>query len=106
MPLCTCDGRLRPDVVWFGEMLPEDALDSAYSAAEVAELFLSVGTSAVVHPAASLPEIAKSKGAFLIEINVEPTVLTPMADLFLEGLSGKILPELFAEWMSERAKAE
>ncbi|MBU1706947.1 NAD-dependent protein deacylase, partial [bacterium] len=71
---------------------------------EEADVFLSVGTSALVHPAASLPEIAKSSGAFLFEINLEPTPLTPYADVFLEGPSGEILPELLAQWQTERTK--
>jgi NAD-dependent deacetylase len=106
VPLCHCGGMLRPDVVWFGEMLPVQALNDAFAAAEAADLFLSIGTSAVVHPAASLPEIAKASGAFLIEINIEPTALTPIVDLFLEGPSGKILPELFDEWTAQRANIE
>jgi NAD-dependent deacetylase len=104
VPLCACGGMLRPDVVWFGEMLPPEALNAAFSAAENADIFLSVGTSALVHPAASLPEIAKSSGAFLFEINLEPTPLTPYADAFLEGPSGEILPELLTEWQTERTK--
>jgi NAD-dependent deacetylase len=87
-------------------MLPVQALNDAFAAAEAADLFLSIGTSAVVHPAASLPEIAKASGAFLIEINIEPTALTPIVDLFLEGPSGKILPELFDEWTAQRANIE
>ena len=104
VPLCVCGGMLRPDVVWFGEMLPPEAVNAAFHAAETADVFLSVGTSALVHPAASLPEIAKSSGAFLFEINLEPTPLTPHVDVFLEGPSGEILPELFSEWQTERAK--
>ena len=102
VPLCPCGGMLRPDVVWFGEMLPPDAIEKAFVAAEAADLFLLVGTSAVVHPAASLPEIAQSRGAFLIEINIERTALTDLAGLFLEGPSGQILPELLAQWKAER----
>jgi NAD-dependent deacetylase len=103
VPSCSCGGMLRPDVVWFGEMLPPQALNEAFAAAESADLFLSVGTSALVHPAASLPEIAHARGAFLIEINVAPTALTPSVDLYLEGPSGQILPELLAQWRAERA---
>ena len=102
VPLCTCGGMLRPDVVWFGEMLQPEVINKAFTASEEADIFLSIGTSAIVYPAASLPEIAKSNGAFLIEINLEPTPLTPKADLFLEGLSGKILPELLKHWQDER----
>jgi NAD-dependent deacetylase len=102
VPRCSCKGMLRPDVVWFGEMLPEKASEDAFAAAERADLFLSVGTSAIVYPAASLPQIAKANGAFLIEINVERTPLTTTADLFLQGPSGEILPELLDEWRIAR----
>lgn len=94
LPKCGCGGMIRPDVVWFGEMLPHDVLQAAFEAAEAAELFFSVGTSAVVQPAASLPLIAARRGALLVEVNVEPTPLTPVADVFLQGKSGEILPRL------------
>jgi NAD-dependent deacetylase len=93
LPLCqACGGLVRPDVVWFGEMLPEDQWDASVRAAEGADLFMSIGTSGVVYPAASLPLIAKRAGAYLLEINPEPTPLTPQADEFLQGASGVILP--------------
>ncbi len=99
LPLCNaCGGLVRPDVVWFGEMLPEDAWDASVRASEGADLFMSVGTSAAVYPAASLPLIAKRSGAFILEINPEPTPLTAQADEFLQGPSGVILP-LLAEAM-------
>ena len=63
LPRCRCGGLMRPDVVWFGEMLPQEILDSAFREAEEAEVFLSIGTSAVVQPAASLPLVAKRNGA-------------------------------------------
>jgi NAD-dependent deacetylase len=91
---CTCGGLIRPDVVWFGESLPHGALEEAFSAAVHCEVFFSVGTSAVIHPAASLPLVALQHGAYLVEINIEPTILTNQADLFLEGKSGELLPKL------------
>jgi NAD-dependent deacetylase len=94
LPLCPCGGKIRPDVVWFGEMLPERELEAAFEASERAELFFSVGTSALVHPAASMPLTAKRHGAYLVEINIEPTPLTDYSDLFLQGKSGEILPEI------------
>lgn len=95
VPLCSaCEGILRPDVVWFGEMLPEDEWEASASAAEDADVFFSIGTSAVVYPAASLPLMAKRRGAFLVEVNTEPTPLTENADEFLRGPSGTILPGL------------
>lgn len=95
VPACpACGGTIRPDVVWFGEMLPEDEWEASAAAAEDAEVFFSIGTSAVVYPAASLPLMAKRRGAFLVEVNTEPTPLTQSADEFLCGPSGEILPGL------------
>ena len=94
-PRCpTCNSLLRPDVVWFGESLPEDAVATAFSAAQACELFLAIGTSAIVHPAASLPFIAREAGAIIIEINLNETALTPHADYALHAASGEILPRL------------
>jgi len=84
-PRCPCGGMLRPDVVWFGEPLSPSILDAALRAASDAEAFFSVGTSALVQPAASLPLMAKRNGGLLIEINIEPTPLTSDADFFLKG---------------------
>jgi len=105
VPTCVkCGGLIRPDVVWFGEFLPEDEWDGAVRAAESADVFLSIGTSGVVYPAASLPLMAKRRDAFLVEINPEPTPLTEHADEFLNGPSGAILPlicEKFKTFMKE-----
>jgi NAD-dependent deacetylase len=95
LPVCeACGGKIRPDVVWFGEMLPEQVIEEAFRKAEQAELFLSIGTSGLVHPAAGLPVLAKRHGAILVEINLEPTPLTELADFALGGESGKLLPKL------------
>jgi NAD-dependent deacetylase len=95
IPHCpACGGLVRPDVVWFGELLPEDEWEASASAAEGADVFFSVGTSGVVYPAASLPLMAKRSGAYLVEVNTEPTPLTQTADEFLRGPSGTILPLL------------
>jgi NAD-dependent deacetylase len=93
-PGCSCGGRIRPDVVWFGEMLPQEALDFAFRVSSQCRLFFSVGTSAVVHPAASLPLMAKKNGAYLVEVNTTPTEITPWVDESICGKSGEILPEL------------
>jgi NAD-dependent deacetylase len=85
---------IRPDVVWFGEMLPQDIWTEALQAAEECEVFFSVGTSAVVYPAAMLPFTAKRANALLIEINPQKTPLSELADHYLEGKSGEILPKL------------
>jgi NAD-dependent deacetylase len=95
IPVCAvCQGQIRPDVVWFGEMLEPEIINAAFSQSEQAEIFISVGTSALVHPAATLPVVAKNNGATLVEINIERTSLTNLADFHFNGESGKILPEL------------
>lgn len=100
VPRCFCGGIVRPNVVWFGESLPVAAYERAYKASMQAEVFLAIGTSAQVRPAADLPMIAKEQGAYLIEINIVKTVLTPHADLFLEGAADKILPQFNREYQS------
>lgn len=97
LPRCECGGMMRPDVVWFGEMLPQDVLSSAFKVAEGCDLFFSIGTSAVVQPAASLPIVAKRAGAFVVEINVEPTVISESVDESILGMSGTVLPEILKE---------
>lgn len=100
VPRCeVCGGLLRPDVVWFGESLPRDQLEAAVEAARTCDVFFSIGTSGVVQPAASLAHAARNRGAALVEINLEPTPLTPKADFVFQGKSGEILPELVkAAW--------
>jgi NAD-dependent deacetylase len=100
VPRCpVCGGLLRPDVVWFGEALPRGALEAAVQAARECQVFFSIGTSGVVQPAASLAFAAHNRGAMVVEINLEPTPLTPKADHFLQGKSGEVLPELVkAAW--------
>jgi NAD-dependent deacetylase len=94
-PRCrSCGSMLRPDVVWFGEMLPAHALQRAFRAARECDVFLSVGTSAVVEPAASLPLMALEAGASVIEVNPDPTPLTARASIALRGAAGAILPQL------------
>ena len=107
VPVCgVCGGTIRPDVVWFGEMLPEEEWDRATRAAQSADLFFSIGTSSVVYPAASLPLTAKLQGAYLVEINPEPTPLTERADEFLQGPAGDILPMLCTCAEQERRAIE
>jgi len=94
-PKCPyCTDRLRPDVVWFGEQLPTNALDRALEVAQQCDVMLVVGTSGVVEPAASLPQIARSAEAKVIEVNPEPSMITADANFFLQGKSGEILPAL------------
>ena len=92
-PVCPeCGGHLRPGVVWFGESIPEQALNESCAAAADCDVFLSVGTSALVYPAAGLADIARENGAAVVEINPEPAM--PAATFVLAGKSGVILPEL------------
>ena len=95
-PRCECGGLLRPGVVWFGETLPPRVWESAERAARQADLFLVVGTSAVVYPAAGLAQIAKASGARVVEINLAATPLSGEIDESLEGPSGELLPQLIA----------
>lgn len=94
-PTCPeCGGIEKNDVVMFGEPIPRDALDECYRQTFQADLFLTVGTSAVVYPAADFPIMAKRRGAPLIEINPEETALTPIADVVIRAPAGEALPEL------------
>jgi NAD-dependent deacetylase len=93
-PRCACGGFLRPDVVWFGEMLPESALSEAFEVSRSCGLMLVVGTSAVVQPAASMPLLAKQAGAKVIEINPTETPLTPFVDVHLEGKAADLVPQV------------
>jgi NAD-dependent deacetylase len=94
-PTCDqCPGSLRPDVVLFGEYLPARTFEEAASASADADLFVVVGTSAVVRPAADLPVLAANGGAFVIEVNPEPTEISAWADAVLPGKAGEILPLL------------
>lgn len=96
-PRCPdCGAYLRPDVVWFGEMLPADALDRAFAAARAADVFLTIGTSGLVQPAASLPLVATDAGAVGVEINPDDTPLSGTMNYRLRGPSGAILPALVA----------
>jgi NAD-dependent deacetylase len=95
LPRCKrCGGMLRPDVVWFGEMLPQDIFGEAEEAAGNSELFLTVGTSAVVYPAASLPHIAREHGAYVVEVNPEVTEVSQWVDERLGVSAGEALPAL------------
>ena len=95
VPLCSdCGSNLRPGVVWFGEAIPEQALNESCAAATDCNVFLSVGTSSLVYPAAGLADLAKQNGATVAEINPNPTMNAPSFDFSLAGKSGVILPEL------------
>jgi NAD-dependent deacetylase len=94
-PRCTCGRPLKPDVVFFEEPIPMDALNRSFQLASESEAVLVVGTSAAVSPANTIPALAKEKGAKLIEINTEPTHLSgSMTDVFLQGKAGTMVPAL------------
>jgi NAD-dependent protein deacetylase/lipoamidase len=95
-PSCACGALLRPAVVWFGEALPQEAFAQAQGMARRAALCLVVGTSALVYPAAALPEAALAAGAYVVEINPERTPFSPFASETLPGPAGEILPALLA----------
>jgi NAD-dependent protein deacetylase/lipoamidase len=95
-PHCPCGAVLRPDVVWFGESLPEPEWRQAVEASRRARLFLLIGTSAVVYPAAGLVELARAEGARVAVINPEATPLDDVAEWVLRGPAGEILPQLLA----------
>lgn len=96
-PYCHCGALLRPDVVWFGEQLSYHVLDQAQRCVQRAGAMLVIGTSAIVQPAAQLPIIALQSGTHLIEVNPEPTPLTPLVAVTLRGRAGEILPSLASE---------
>ncbi len=94
-PRCEkCGGLVRPDVVWFGEMLPQEVFAEAEKAAEWSDICFVVGTSAVVYPAAYIPLTAKKNGSYIVEVNIEETDLSGYADYSLFGKAGEILPEI------------
>lgn len=95
VPVCAdCGGNLRPGVVWFGEAIPEHALNTSCAAASDCDVFLSVGTSSQVYPAAGLADLARGNGAVVAEINPNPTMNAANYDFAIAGNSGVILPEL------------
>lgn len=96
-PRCHCGGARRPGVVWFGEALPEDAIEAATRAAMTCDLFISVGTSSIVYPAAGLVEIARDRGAATLEINAEETPISRWVRWSIRGKSGEVLPALLRD---------
>ncbi|MCL5257507.1 MAG: NAD-dependent deacylase [Chloroflexi bacterium] len=93
-PRCACGAYLRPDVVWFGEPLPQEELSQAYDATARCQVLLSIGTSGVVQPSASLPVLARQAEALVIEVNPETTSISAFADYTIRGKAGEIVPAL------------
>lgn len=100
-PRCACGSYLRPDVVWFGELLDAEHVNRAFDAATACDAMLVVGTSGLVYPAAGLPEAARTAGARIIEVNPERTPITALADFHLQGPAAVVLAAL--ETAIERA---
>jgi NAD-dependent protein deacetylase/lipoamidase len=97
-PRCpSCGSLIRPDVVWFGEPLPRDAVERAWALAHDAEVMLVVGTSSVVYPAADLPAVTRYAGGAVIEVNPDETALSPHASVILREPAGVTLPRLIRE---------
>lgn len=94
LPHCACGALLRPAVVWFGESLPPEAWQEAEDAVRRAGLLIVAGTSSLVYPAASLPRIARTAGAYVVEVNPEVTPLSAEADARLPGPAGELVPAL------------
>jgi len=93
-PVCHCGGLIRPDIVWFGEPLPDEPWQRAVEATQAADVMVVVGTSAIVYPAAGLPDLALSRGTVVVEVNPEPTPLTASATISIREGASQALPEL------------
>jgi NAD-dependent deacetylase len=100
-PKCYCGAVLRPDVVWFGESIPSYALELSFNVLEQCDTLIVVGTSGVVYPVASFPQTVKDNGGYVVEVNVEPTPISAIADASLYGNSGDILP-MIVKWLKEK----
>jgi NAD-dependent deacetylase len=103
VPTCpACGGNLRPGVVWFGEAIPDNALQDSMTAASSCDLFLSIGTSSLVWPAAGLAETARAAGSTIVEVNPDTTPLSNASDFRLNGNAGSVLPELVQRLAARR----
>lgn len=104
VPRCeSCGGLIRPDVVWFGEMLPQETFREAVDAASRCDIFLCIGTSGIVYPAASLPHVARDQGSYVVEINPEYTDLSPIVSETIIGKAGTVVPALLTELQHSRS---
>ena len=100
IPICPkCEGKLRPDIVWFGEMPYH--LEELYRAVYQCNIFMVIGTSGYVYPAAQFLEIAKQNGAYTVGVNLEKPLNSGFMDEFHQGRSGDVLPELIKEWIKQ-----
>lgn len=103
LPQCPqCVSLLRPHIVWFGESLDLNTIDEAFQRAAACDLFITAGTSALVHPAASLPLEAAGHGAALLEINPETTPITPFMTISIRGKAGEVLPLIWEKIINKK----
>lgn len=100
IPKCECGGLIRPDVVWFGEFLPQNQFSGGEKATMNSDIFFIVGTSAIVYPAVGLVYTAKQSGSVLVEINIATTEISSYADYSFIGGAGKVLPAILKEYKS------
>lgn len=96
-PQCACGGLIRPDIVWFGEPLPEGPWQASVEAVQRADLLIVVGTSGIVYPAAGLPEMALAQGTVVVEVNPEETPLSASATLAVRQSASDALPHLLQQ---------
>ncbi len=97
LPTCSrCSGLVRPHIVWFGESLDPEDIERSYEALRSCEVLLIIGTSGVVYPAASFAPVAKSGGAFVAEINLDPTPNSEIVDISLQGRAKDLVPPLLS----------
>ena len=102
LPKCkSCGALLRPHVVWFGESLDSDVIRQSLEASASCDVFIVAGTSAMVQPAASFPLYARSAGAMVIEINPEPTPITPLVNLSIGATAGEALSKILEEYLKK-----
>jgi NAD-dependent deacetylase len=96
-PRCgRCSGKLRPDIVWYGEDLPSDVWKRAIASVKSCDVLISVGTSGIVTPAADIPRLALSSGATVIHVNTEDVSTAEPNELMFIGKASEVLPKLFA----------
>jgi NAD-dependent deacetylase len=101
LPKCNCGGLLRPDVIWFGEPIPQDIWQHSLEFLSMVEAVLICGTSGVVWPAAAIPDMAKRCGAETIEVNLEPTPISTIVDVSIQGKAGELLPQIVENLQSD-----
>ena len=96
-PDCSCGGYLKPDTISFGQAMPEDEVKRATALAQGCDLFLVVGSTLLVHPAALLPDMARRSGAFLAIVNLSETPYDAVCDVRIQGKAGEVLPQITAQ---------